>query len=384
MTSKNAIEVSIVMPCLNEEKTLGICIKKAKQALKSMKVKGEVVIADNGSTDCSVSIARSLGARVVHQPKKGYGNAYQKGLSSARGKYIVMADSDNTYDFLEAPRFIDPLRQGYDMVMGTRLKGKIMPDAMPWLHRRIGNPFLSWFLRFLFKTDISDAHCGMRSFTKSAYLRMRLKTPGMEFASEMVINAAKAKLRIKEIPITLYAMKGREPHLHSFRDGRRHLRFMALYSPYHLFFIPGVSFFFVGIIFLLSLIIRNPFTVGGVILGPNTAVLGSFLAIFGFTLIFYGYFAKLHYFRISHFDKPEGIVKKLDSFFSLKYSVLAGLLIFLLGFGINVSILLFWFQNNFGSLAFHKTILSVTGLTIMLLGMQISFNAFLIRILKMD
>ena len=219
------IEVSVVMPCLNEQATIGACIEKAHRTLKNLCISGEIVVADNGSTDNSVAIAQSLGAQVVHQPCRGYGAAYQTGIAAAQGKSIVIGDSDDTYDFSELNRFILPLRQGYDLVMGSRFKGEIRPGAMPWLHRYVGNPFLTGMLNLLFKAGVSDAHCGMRAFTREAYEQMKLKTPGMEFASEMVIKAVQAGLRIAEVPITYYPRKG-ESKLHSFRDGWRHLRFM--------------------------------------------------------------------------------------------------------------------------------------------------------------
>lgn len=377
-------EVSVVMPCLNEEKTIGICIKKAKKAIKNLKLNAEIVIADNGSTDNSVKIAKSLGARVVHQKKKGYGNAYKKGFDEAKGKYIVMGDSDNTYDFTDLERFIKPLRQGYDMVMGTRLKGKIMPGAMPWLHKYIGNPFLSWFLRFLFKTNISDAHCGMRSFTKETYKKMHLKTTGMEFASEIVINASKANLKIKEIPITLYASKERRPHLHSLKDGWRHIRFMILYSPYHLFFVPGIFLFFFGLLLLFFLIAFYPLHIGKAILGPNTAVLASLFTIIGYNLIVSGYFAKIHYFKISYFDEPKGIVKKIDNIFRLERGLLIGGILLLIGILISLFILINWINNGFGQLALNHAIFAITGLTIIVIGIQTIFNSFLLSILKME
>ena len=199
---QDACEVSVVMPCLNEEETIGECIRKAQQAFREHHLRGEVVVCDNGSQDRSVDISRQLGARVVFQNKKGYGNAYLKGIREAHGRYIVMGDSDNTYDFSALLPFIEPLRQGYDMVMGSRLRGKILPGAMPWLHRYIGNPFLSRFLNVLFKTGVSDSHCGMRSFTREAFEKMKLMTPGMEYASEMVIKASRAGLKIAEVPIT--------------------------------------------------------------------------------------------------------------------------------------------------------------------------------------
>ncbi|MGB3057561.1 MAG: glycosyltransferase family 2 protein, partial [Candidatus Omnitrophota bacterium] len=204
MNSQNSeIELSVVMPCLNEEKTLGTCIKKAIGSMEKMGIKGEVVISDNGSTDNSVEIAESLGARVVYEPTKGYGNALVKGITEARGKYVIMGDADESYDFSDIERFVNKLREGYDLVMGTRLKGEIKKGAMPLLHR-IGNPLMTRFLNMLYKTGISDVHCGMRAFSKEAFNKLDLKCGGMEFASEFVIKAVKEKLKITEIPITLY------------------------------------------------------------------------------------------------------------------------------------------------------------------------------------
>lgn len=228
MESEN-IEISIVMPCLNEEETLGTCIEKAQGTLETLNIKGEVVIADNGSTDASVEIAERLGARVVHQPTRGYGAAYLAGFAAAQGQYIIMGDSDDTYDFTDLERFITPLQDGYDLVMGNRFKGEILQGAMPWARRYIGNPILSGMLRILFGTYISDSHCGMRSFTADAYKRMNLKTTGMEFASEMVIKAVQTQLKILEIP-TIYHPRGGESKLNAIRDAWRHVHFMLKYK----------------------------------------------------------------------------------------------------------------------------------------------------------
>ena len=225
MKNKNIL-VSVVMPCLNEEKTLGTCIEKAQRTLNTLGFKSEVVIADNGSTDSSIDIAEQLGARVVHQNIRGYGAAYLAGFAAAQGHYIIMGDSDDTYDFTDLERFITPLQNdGYDFVIGNRFKGEILPRAMPWVRRYIGNPILSGMLRLLWGTYISDSHCGMRAFTQDAYKKMNLKTTGMEFASEMVIKALQAELKILEIPIT-YHPRGGESKLNEIRDGLRHIRFM--------------------------------------------------------------------------------------------------------------------------------------------------------------
>lgn len=219
------IEVSVVMPCLNEEETLGICIEKAQSTLKSLGIVGEVIIADNGSTDDSVAIAQNLDVHVVHQQTRGYGAAYLAGFAAAKGQYIIMGDSDNTYDFTDIERFITPLQQGFDFVIGNRFKGEILHGAMPWANRYIGNPILSGMLRLLFRTNISDSHCGMRSFTAAAYKQMDMKTTGMEFASEMVIKAVEAKLKIQEIPITYHPRDG-DSKLNAIRDAARHIHFM--------------------------------------------------------------------------------------------------------------------------------------------------------------
>ena len=226
------IEVSVVMPCLNEEETLGTCIEKAQNTLVALGVVGEVIIADNGSTDASVEIAEQLGASVVHQPTRGYGAAYLAGFAAAQGQYIVMGDSDNTYNFTDLERFLTPLHDGYDLVIGNRFKGEILPGAMPWANRYIGNPILSGMLRILFGTTISDSHCGMRAFNREAYQRMKLKTIGMEFASEMVIKALQENLKILEIPITYHPRAG-DSKLNAFRDAWRHIIFMLKYKLTH-------------------------------------------------------------------------------------------------------------------------------------------------------
>ena len=222
---KKTTEVSIVMPCLNEQETLGTCIEKAQRTLKALGIRGEVVIADNGSTDDSGAIAQRLGARIVHQPTRGYGAAYLAGFAAAQGKHLIMGDSDNTYDFTDLERFLTPLENGYDFVIGNRFKGNMHRNAMPWANRYIGNPILSGCLRLLFRTNIGDAHCGMRAFTANAYKRMALQTTGMEFASEMVVRAIQANLKILEIPID-YAPRAGESKLRPVRDACRHLRFL--------------------------------------------------------------------------------------------------------------------------------------------------------------
>ena len=223
------MQISVVMPCLNESATIGICIGKARMALKEMRAEGEIIVADNGSGDSSVRIAESLGAKVIHQPKRGYGNACRAGIEAAKGRYIIMGDADDTYDFGEIPKFVRKLDEEYDLVLGSRLRGEILPGAMEWSHR-LGNLFLTGLLNLLFKAGVSDAHCGMRAFRRDAYERMGLRSEGMEFASEMVIAAVKRDMRIGEVPIRYYPRDERSSSkLRTLRDGWRHLRFMLGY-----------------------------------------------------------------------------------------------------------------------------------------------------------
>lgn len=371
------IEVSIVMPCLNEEETIGTCINKALGSFDLLAINGEVVIADNGSIDKSVEIAESLGARVTHQQIKGYGSALMTGIEEALGDYIIMGDCDDSYDFSEIEGFIEPLRNGYDMVMGTRIKGTIKHGAMPWLHKYIGNPFLTWFLNRLFLTGISDAHCGMRSFTKEAYKKMCLQTTGMEFASEMVIKASKAKLRITEIPITLHP-DGRtgKPHLRSFRDGWRHLRLMLLYSPTHLFLIPGVIMMALGLVPLIALL-GGVIFIGGYGYNIHFSLLGSLFTILGFQVVTLGLYAKAYAFK-EHFEEDKLIVL-FYNYFSLERGFIFGLLIFLIGFIFDLYVLMKWIESDFGALLEVSKASFAT--TFMVIGVQIVFSSFLLSML---
>jgi len=376
---KDELEVSIVMPCLNEEETIGECVKKAWDSLREHGIQGEVVVSDNGSNDRSVEIATSMGARIVNQPLKGYGNAYHKGISEARGKYIIIGDSDNTYDFSEIHKFIAPLREGYDMVMGTRLKGKILPGAMPWLHRYIGNPFLSWFLNLLFHTGISDSHCGMRAFTKESYGKMHLKTSGMEFASEMVINASKARLKVTEVPITYYPRKG-ESKLHSFKDGWRHLRFMLMYSPTHLFLIPGFAIMLFGI-FLILLLLRGPVFLFGHGFDIHFIVLGGIMTLLGYQVVQLGILAKSISFE-KNILVEDKFVRSLSQRFTLEKGIALGLVLFFIGIAINFYILISWITAGFGEL--HRVREALLGLILIVMGIQTIFSSFILSMLHLE
>lgn len=371
-------EVSVVMPCLNEERTIGVCIKKVFDSFKCLNIVGEVVVSDNGSTDSSVKIAKSLGARVVYQQEKGYGNAYMKGLEEARGKYIIIGDSDDSYDFSNIEGFIIPLREDRDMVIGTRLKGKIMPGAMPWHHRYIGNPLLSWLLNRLFKTSISDAHCGMRSFTREAYKKMHLQTTGMEFASEMVINASKTGLDIVEIPIKFYPDgRGRKPHLRSFRDGWRHLRFMIMYSPTHLFLIPGGSLMLIGLIVSIALL-GGPVYIGGHGYDLHFALLGNLFTLLGFQILNLGLYAKAYSFK-QYFEKEDKFIKKFYKYFKLETGLIIGFLTFFTGFIVDFLVLHKWIKSDFGYLLEVNKVSFAT--TLMVIGAQIIFSSFFLSML---
>jgi len=373
-----AVSVSVVMPCLNESETLGTCIKKAQTTMQKLGIDGEVIVADNGSTDGSVDIAKSLGARVVIEHNKGYGNAYRAGIAAAKGKYIVIGDSDDSYDFTEIGRFIEPLKNGADFVIGTRMKGKIEKGAMPWLHRYIGNPILTAILNFMFHSNISDAHCGMRSFTRDAYQKMNLQTTGMEFASEMVIKAAQLGLKTVEIPITLHR-DGRSgsPHLRSFRDGWRHLRFMLLNSPTHLFIWPGTILFVLGLVALFALL-PGPVHIAGRIVDLHVMVLGSLLAVLGFQIINIGVYARIY--AVTHNFRPEDkSLKRAYRLFNLERGILVGILVFSVGFFTDLYILIKWIMSDFGPL--NEVRLALLASTFIIIGTQIIFSSFFLSML---
>ena len=285
--------VSAIIPCLNEERTIGICISKALGAFARLGLKGEVVVGDNGSTDRSVEIAEGLGARVVHQPIKGYGAAISAAAAAARGKYLIMADADDSYDWSQLDAFIEALEDGGELVMGNRFAGGIEPGAMPPLHRYLGNPVLSAVARWAHRSPIRDFHCGMRGFTRDAFGKMAARSPGMEFASEMVINAHRAHLDIREVPIKLYPDKrGRPPHLRSFRDGWRHLRLIIAHAPDTLYLIPGFILLLTGIAGL-SILSAGPVTIAGQYFGIHFVALSSMATLIGLSAILLGMLAKV-------------------------------------------------------------------------------------------
>jgi glycosyltransferase involved in cell wall biosynthesis len=370
-------EVSVVLPCLNEAATVGTCVEKALQTFRRMGVAGEVVVVDNGSTDGSAGIASSRGARVVSEPSTGYGSALMAGIEAARAPFVIMADADDSYDLTDLEPFVEALRNGADLAMGTRLRGRIEKGAMPTLHR-FGNPLLSGLLNLLFRAGVSDAHCGMRAFTKNAYRRMQLQTTGMDFASEMVIKAALAGMRISEVPITLRRDgRDRPPHLRPFRDGWRHLRFMLLISPLYLFLLPGMSCILLGLPPLLFLG-SGPRVVAGIHFDVHYLVLGSLLTILGFQIVSTGLFAKV-YSHAARLYTPDRTIDLLLRYFTLERGLLAGTALFAWGFVIDAVILIGWLESGRGALNALRPAIQAS--TLMILGAQTIFSSFFLSML---
>jgi glycosyltransferase involved in cell wall biosynthesis len=377
------LELSIVMPCLNERETLGICIRKAQQSLAEHCVVGEVVIADNGSTDGSQEIARKLGARVIAVAEKGYGSALRSGIAAARGRYVIMGDSDESYDFSSLYPFVERLREGYELVMGNRFRGGIMPGAMPWKHRWIGNPVLSWIGRLFFKCPVRDFHCGLRGFAKDAYQRMQLQTTGMEFASEMVIKSTLQLLRITEVPTVLHKDgRSRPPHLRSWRDGWRHLRFMCLFSPRWLFLIPGLMMLLLGSIALIWLGAGQR-RVGPVSLDIHTLLVAAFVVLLGYQLIIFGLFTKI--FAITEGLHPgRSHLNKVPSEVNLEVGVLLGLITSVAGAVVLGLAVWGWRRTGFGALDPRVTMRQlIPAVLLMIVGIQTIFASFFLSVLTL-
>ena len=366
-------EVSIVMPCLNEERTIGKCIEKALWALREHDLRGEIVVADNGSSDRSVEICQGYGVRVVHQRRRGYGNAYLKGIEAARGKYIVIADSDDTYDLREIGRFIDLLRKGFDLVMGNRFKGKILPGAMTWSHQYVGNPVLSGILKVMFATDVGDAHSGIRAFTREGYEKMGLRAPGMEFASEMVINAAKVGLKIAEVPVTYYPREG-DSKLRTVRDGWRHLRYMLLRSPTHLFVVPGCGMLLLGLLVLIPFL-WGPVKIAGRPFDIHAMLLVGMCALVGYQILTLGLYARLLAVR-EGIDVEDRALQAFRAAFRLERGLLAGSFLLVSGGVVGGVVMVQWVSTGFGELSLADTRLAFFGLIGVVLGIQTIFSSF--------
>lgn len=372
------VEVSVVIPCLNEAQTIGACIDKAFAALRAAGIAGEVVVADNGSSDGSLEIAERHRARVVHAAERGYGNALRKGIEEARGRFIVMGDADESYDFSEAPRFVAKWREGYELVMGNRLRGQIKSGAMPWHHRYIGTPAMSAILNLFFGVGIGDVNCGLRGFTKDLYRRLDLRTTGMEFASELVIKAAKIGAKLTEIPITLWPDKrGRPPHLRSFRDGWRHLRFMLLYAPNWLFLLPGAFLALLGMA-LVFWLLPGPRHLGRVVLDVHTMLFGMMFTLVGAQIVFIGLFAKVFSYT-ERFSASHRSLERWLRHLRLEEGLIAGASLALFGAGGAVWVLWKWATSGFGPL--HETRAVIFFALWLLLGVQVVFSSFFLSML---
>lgn len=375
------LELTILMPCLNEAETLATCIQKAKKFLQQENIHGEVLIADNGSTDGSREIAVELGARVISVPTRGYGAALKSGIQRAYGRYIIMGDADDSYDFLNLQPFLAKLREGVDLVMGNRFKGGIMEGAMPLLNRYLGNPVLSYLGRVFFKSKIGDFHCGLRGFKRNAFLHLDLQGDGMEFASEMVVKATLKKLSISEVPIHLYPDgRSRRPHLRPWRDGWRHLRLLLLFSPRWLFMMPGLVLLFSGIV-LMSLLIRGPIEVGHVNLDIHTMLFSGLFMVAGCQAICFAVFAT----RIAdfHLNIPHAPTKLFKPF-NMEHGLIAGCLLLLLGGAGSCYSLIVWMDHAFGPLVPTQMMrLLIPSITLLILGMQMIFGSFFMSLLTL-
>ncbi len=378
-----AVEVSVVMPCLNEALTVGICIDKARAAFAALGVRGEVVVADNGSSDGSQDIARDHGARVVPVQRRGYGSALQAGIAAARGRYVIMGDADDSYDFSELEPFVQRLRGGDDLVMGNRFKGGIRPGAMPWLHRYVGNPVLSGILNLFFRSPIRDAHCGLRGFRKDAYEQLGLATPGMEFASEMVVKACLQRQKISEVPIVLHPDgRDRPPHLRSFRDGWRHLRFLLLMCPLWLFRIPAVALLGLGLSLMIWLS-PGPRIVGNVTLDVHSMLLGTLCIVLGYQTLWLWAFAGLHASK-SGLLPPDPFLQHVLARFTLERGLLAGAALVVVGLGCNLWLVGEWFTVHLGPLDVQTTLRwALWGFTAMVLGVQTIYGHFILSLIRM-
>jgi len=378
------VELSIVMPCLNESETLAVCIDKANQFFAASGVVGEVVVADNGSTDGSQAIARAHGARVVDVPRRGYGAAIAAGIEAARGRFVAMGDSDDSYDFLGLMPFVTKLRDGADLVMGNRFQGGIAKGAMPPLHRYLGNPVLSGLGRLLYNTPIGDFHCGLRAFRRSSVLDLRLKTSGMEFASEMVVKAQLAGLAIDEVPTTLSPDgRSRPPHLRSWRDGWRHLKFLLTYAPKWLFFYPGAALALVGLV-LLAVLLPGNVAVGSVRLGVHTLLFAAAGIIIGAQLMSFAVLARL--FGVRERLWPSSPRTELARrWFTIDRGCVAGGLMLVTGLAVAVAALMGWAGRGYGDMDAEGLMrLAIPSVLLCSLGVQALVTGFFATLLTAD
>jgi glycosyltransferase involved in cell wall biosynthesis len=385
-TDKNFPEVSIIMPCLNEADTLAACISKARRALNEHNISGEIIVADNGSSDGSQAIARKLGARIINVRERGYGSALMGGIAAARGKFIIMGDADDSYDFLEAPKFVEKLRQGFDIVQGCRLPsggGVVRPGAMPFLHRIWGNPMFSFLARWWFKSPLHDVYCGLRGFRKDIFYVLDQRCTGMEFATEMIIKASLHGAKLAEVPITLHpdGRRDRAPHLRTFRDGWRTIRLFFMCSPRWLFLVPGVALILLG---MTGYAIAMPgITLGGVTFDAHTLLFASLAILCGYQSILFAILTKT--FAISEGLLPED--PRMNRFMevaNLEKGLIISSITFLVGLGLLIIAINQWRLTSFGHLDYAQTMrLVVPGATLTALGFQTILSSFFISILGM-
>ncbi len=365
--------VSVVIPCLNESENIERCVSAALAALREMGVRGEVVVADNGSEDDSAALAERAGAHVVVEPRRGYGSAYLAGFAASSGRYIVMADADLTYDFNDIPRFVAALEGGAEMAIGDRMDN-IQPGAMPWLHRYVGNPILTGLLNLLFRTGVKDAHCGMRAVRRDVLPRLDLRTTGMEFASEMVIRASKEKLTIAEFPIE-YHPRGGESKLSSFRDGWRHLRFLLVHSPNYLFIVPGATL--AGLGTLIVIVVGAGLSFFGRVWGLHTLIGGALLMIVGTQVLALGLCA--HAYGTYFMGERDPWFDRMRARFRLEHGLLLGGAFVLVGVAMGVVVVATWISHGLGSLSDERV--ALVSASLMIVGVQIFFSSFLLSIL---
>jgi len=376
------ISLSIVMPCLNEAETLETCIIKAKEFLNKQSLSGEIIIADNGSTDGSQTIAENAGAKVVHVPVKGYGSALMGGIAAAQNEFIIMGDADDSYDFGALEPFVNALQKGADLVMGNRFKGGIMHGAMPFLHRYLGNPILSWLARIFFNSDIGDFHCGLRAFRKKSILSLNLQTTGMEFASEMVVKATMHNLVIVEVPTVLHPDgRSRPPHLRTWSDGWRHLKFLLLYSPRWLFLYPGIFLICLGIL-ISALLVPGPVHIGKYELDINTLMYASLMILTGTQSILFSVFT--YVFGVNTgLIPPDPTTKKILKSLELERGLFISLGMILIGLLTSIGALIYWGENQFGNIEpSYSMRFVIPGAVLFALGIQVFFSSFFLDILN--
>src|SRR5918997_2446977 len=370
------LELSVVIPCLNEAQSIELVVRKALDTMEREGIRGEVVVADNGSTDGSPELAEKAGARVVNEPRKGYGSAYLAGFDAARGKYILMGDADDTYDFTLIARFLGPLDEGADMVFGNRMSG-LQPGSMPWLHRYIGNPLLTGILNLFFRTGVRDAHCGMRAFRREVLPRLDLRTTGMEFASELVIRSAKVGLDVREVDIEFPPRKG-ESKLSSFSDGWRHLRFLLVHSPTWLFLYPGLALVALGV--AMGVIVLTGADFLGRVWDVHALIAASLTTIVGTQVIQIGAFARAY--ASYYLNEHDPLFDRLRDRLRLEHGLIAGGIVLLAGLAMCVVIAITWLDRGFGELTEQK--LAVIGMTLVVVGIQIAFGSFFLSVLGLS